>query len=236
MDSLSINNSISSCASVCVTFLIKVSGGGGVAGVLTLTFGNCLTGIKTFWPSFMFLLMTTSMNFSSSFPSSFWFFSISGKRMRNRSAVAKRQKSDASMMWSTVKSELLPSIKLLKTNILHYIHTQYVCVCVCVGGGGRRVTRVAPPDCHKYCLSHVRRWCIWRRNLEGLIRRITSMFRRQENGFTGRAAQGSEASEGRLRESNLHPRDSFRGFLYIYIHVYGQNWDENWDDLALNFV
>lgn len=114
----------------------------------TLTFGNCLTGIKTFWPSFMFLLMTTSINFSSSFPSSFWVFSISGKRMRNRSAVTKRQKSDESMMSSTVKFELQPSIKLLKTNILHYIY-------VCVRGGGGRVTRVAPPDCHKYWLSHV---------------------------------------------------------------------------------
>lgn len=42
------------------------------------------------------------------------------------------------------------------------------------------------------------------------------MFQKQENGFTGRAAQGSEASEGRLRESNLHLRHSFRlgGFSF----------------------
>lgn len=59
--------------------------------------------------------------------------------MRNQSAVTKRQKSDASMMRSTVKVELQSSIKLLKTNILHYMS---VCVCVCV-----RLTSIAPPDC-----------------------------------------------------------------------------------------
>lgn len=55
--------------------------------------------------------------------------------MRNQSAVTKRQKSDASMMRSTVKVELQSSIKLLKTNILHYMS-------VCV-----RLTSIAPPDC-----------------------------------------------------------------------------------------
>lgn len=87
MASLSINNPIPNSLSVCITFLVEVSGGGG--GELTLTLGNCLTGIKTFWPSFMFLLMTTSMNFSSSFPSSFWDFSISGKGMGNLSLAMK---------------------------------------------------------------------------------------------------------------------------------------------------
>lgn len=54
------------------------------SAAVSLTLGNCLTGIKTFWPSFMFLLMTTSMNFSSSFPSSLWILSISGSKKKGK--------------------------------------------------------------------------------------------------------------------------------------------------------
>lgn len=39
------------------------------------------------------------------------------------------------------------------------------------------------------------------------------MFQRQENGFTGRAAQGSEVLEGRLREQSPSETQLQRGFF-----------------------
>lgn len=44
--------------------------------------------------------------------------------------------------------------------------------------------------CHTSSFGRGRLWCIWRCNLEHLIRWITSVFQRQENGFAGRCRRG----------------------------------------------
>lgn len=70
-----------------------------------------------------------------------------------------------------------------------------------------RVTVVAPLN--TYRLTHIWSWCIWRRNLKGLIRSITSVFRSQEKGFTGRSAgfrrhRGAGGSLGDTASEVLH--------------------------------